>query len=241
MKFSSIVLGVALLLIAVAIVWIPPQPQDDDVVGSQSRSTQLDEPEMYRRGLVPVETSERWPLERLRMIHDQTDKSFRAAIGFGRSRRLPPLGYDHSQAHLLIIVSHVFFIPHELASDPKENRIDRLLARKDLDELKIESIQLVSTQRRLAYLEEIRSRFREPHDMERLADPAVANRELNEFESDSLVRLSEGESLVVARTADSIKMVGAIRAGPTCVECHSDASVGDVLGAFSYQFELEHK
>ncbi|QDV41032.1 hypothetical protein Enr13x_08700 [Stieleria neptunia] len=239
MKFSSVVLGVVLLLIAGAIVWIPPPPQDDNAVGSRSRPTRPNEPETSRWESLPVETSERWPVERLRMIHDQTDTSFRAAIGFGRSRRLPPLGYDQSQAHLLIIVSHVLFIPQELAADPEENKFDRLLARKDLDELKIHFIHLVSTQRRLAYLEEIRSRFREPHDMERLADPSVATRPLNEFETAGLNKLIKGDSLVVERAGECISMLGAIRADTTCVECHSDASVGDILGAFSYQFKSE--
>lgn len=60
-------------------------------------------------------------------------------------------------------------------------------------------------------------------------------RALNEFESDAVSQLKKGEEVVHHATTNRIQMVGAIRAGKSCAECHF-APEGTLLGAFTYEF-----
>jgi hypothetical protein len=59
-------------------------------------------------------------------------------------------------------------------------------------------------------------------------------RELDEFESSSLKRLYTGEFLASSDTGDTLRVLGAVHAGQTCVECHA-VKPGQMLGAFSYR------
>lgn len=59
-------------------------------------------------------------------------------------------------------------------------------------------------------------------------------RELSGFESESLKSLKSGESLVARAKANHLEMVGALRAGKQCLECHQ-VQRGELLGAFSYE------
>jgi hypothetical protein len=62
---------------------------------------------------------------------------------------------------------------------------------------------------------------------------AAPTRPLSQFETRGLERLAQGETLVVSSTADVIRILGAVRASKTCLNCH-DAHHGQLLGAFSY-------
>jgi hypothetical protein len=62
----------------------------------------------------------------------------------------------------------------------------------------------------------------------------TAHRELNDFESAALAKLISQEDVVVDQTPERIQMVGALRAGKTCLECH-EGQRGKLLGAFSYE------
>jgi hypothetical protein len=58
-------------------------------------------------------------------------------------------------------------------------------------------------------------------------------RPLDTFEEAAFPSLCEGEDLYIVSKDKTLRMLGAIRATKTCLQCH-DAQVGDLLGAFSY-------
>lgn len=58
-------------------------------------------------------------------------------------------------------------------------------------------------------------------------------RALDFFEEVALPVLAEGEDLYIVQKGDTLRMLGALRATKTCLQCH-DAQIGDMLGAFSY-------
>ncbi len=68
-------------------------------------------------------------------------------------------------------------------------------------------------------------------EMDKLAD--VPNRPLNAFEQGALPQLATQQDVVVNQTSDRIEMLGALRAGNKCLECHQGER-GKLLGAFSY-------
>jgi len=69
-------------------------------------------------------------------------------------------------------------------------------------------------------------------EMDKLAD--VPNRPLNKFEQSALPQLAVQKDVVVNQQPDRIEMLGALRAGKTCLECHH-GDRGKLLGAFSYE------
>lgn len=58
-------------------------------------------------------------------------------------------------------------------------------------------------------------------------------RPLDEFESDALAKIYDGEFIVLQKPSTQIRMVGAVHAGESCTECHA-VKTGELLGAFSY-------
>jgi len=62
---------------------------------------------------------------------------------------------------------------------------------------------------------------------------SAPTRELNEFETNSLQKLSEGEHLLIESDNTEIRMLGSIRAANQCVGCHQ-VQRGYLLGAFTY-------
>lgn len=77
--------------------------------------------------------------------------------------------------------------------------------------------------------------------LDEMATPVLARqakrRPLDEFETRSLEAVRKGEELVWTREAPN-RMFGAIRAGKDCLDCHSKAKEGDLLGAFTYYLEV---
>jgi hypothetical protein len=67
--------------------------------------------------------------------------------------------------------------------------------------------------------------------MDELAD--VPTRPLDEFEAGALPRLDTEEDVVIDSDLNQIRMLGALRASSTCLECHQ-ARRAELLGAFSY-------
>jgi hypothetical protein len=67
--------------------------------------------------------------------------------------------------------------------------------------------------------------------MDELSD--APTRPLDTFESASLARLRDGESLVVGSDGPHLRMFGALHSARECTTCHGGER-GDVLGAFSY-------
>lgn len=67
---------------------------------------------------------------------------------------------------------------------------------------------------------------------------STRTRELTEFEAAALAKLQAGEEIVVAATVNRIEMLGALRAGKDCRQCH-EVPQGTLLGAFSYDFRRD--
>jgi hypothetical protein len=59
-------------------------------------------------------------------------------------------------------------------------------------------------------------------------------RELDDFEKSALEQLYAGEFLASSEATDNLRVLGAVRAGQTCTECHA-VKPGQLLGAFSYR------
>ncbi len=70
---------------------------------------------------------------------------------------------------------------------------------------------------------------------------SINNRELTDFEEEAIKQLQAGKQIVDRLTKTDRLMVGAVRAEASCVSCHTDAKVGDLLGAFSYHLSLVDK
>jgi hypothetical protein len=68
--------------------------------------------------------------------------------------------------------------------------------------------------------------------MDKLAD--VPHRALNQFESQALPRLLAKQDVVTNAAGERIQMLGALRAGTACLQCH-EGERGKLLGAFSYE------
>ena len=94
---------------------------------------------------------------------------------------------------------------------------------------RLELIGLLKYDKPKAYVSEFLPRLDELGD--------AATRDLNEFESAALVRLRTQEDIVIDETPSRIRMLGSLRAGNTCIECH-DVRRGELLGALSYEFVL---
>ena len=76
--------------------------------------------------------------------------------------------------------------------------------------------------------------------LDEMATPPLARqatrRPLDEFERLGLDAVRRGEHLVWTREAPT-RMFGAIRARTHCLECHTNAKKGDLLGAFTYYLD----
>lgn len=77
--------------------------------------------------------------------------------------------------------------------------------------------------------------------LDQMATPPLTRqakrRPLDEFETRGLEAVRKGEELVLTHEAPK-RMFGAIRAKMSCLDCHSKANEGDLLGAFTYYLEV---
>jgi hypothetical protein len=63
----------------------------------------------------------------------------------------------------------------------------------------------------------------------------IPHRALNEFEVGALLQLETERDTVIEETPGGAVMLGAVRAGNDCLQCHNGPR-GKLLGAFSYEF-----
>lgn len=91
---------------------------------------------------------------------------------------------------------------------------------------RLELISLLKHEEPVAYVS------RHLPSMEELKE--APTRPLEGFEQGAIARLRFEEDLVVEEEANQIRMVGSIRAGESCMACHS-VRRGELLGAFSYK------
>lgn len=101
----------------------------------------------------------------------------------------------------------------------------------EVSEWRLASLQLVSLLKHDRPMAYISSKL---PDMQMLKKAPV--RPLDPFETSSLTKLQAGEEIVVDTDPDRIRMLGAIRAGRACLDCHS-VEEGTLLGAFSYRLD----
>jgi len=80
------------------------------------------------------------------------------------------------------------------------------------------------------------ARHEQPVAFERIAHGTDrwVTRKLSKFESDAISQLKSGKDIVTQNVPGGRLAVGAIRAEPACLRCHTTQRDGDVLGAFSY-------
>jgi hypothetical protein len=64
------------------------------------------------------------------------------------------------------------------------------------------------------------------------------SRTLTNFEKDSLAAFRQGQDMASADGDKALRCVGALRAKDSCLRCHKDRSVGDLLGAFTYTLRV---
>jgi hypothetical protein len=69
--------------------------------------------------------------------------------------------------------------------------------------------------------------------MDQLSGEDVPTRELDAFEQQALTRLRTQEDVVVESAGEATRMLGSLRAGRQCLDCHA-VPRGELLGAFSY-------
>jgi hypothetical protein len=62
-------------------------------------------------------------------------------------------------------------------------------------------------------------------------------RKLSDFDNRAISQLRDGEETVYRRDVDGILLIGAIRAGDSCLGCHVGSHPGDLLGAFRYTLQ----
>jgi hypothetical protein len=123
-------------------------------------------------------------------------------------------GYFKDKAHVAGFQPHQF---HELPTleEPRWELRD------------LELVSLLKFDEPAVYITEHLPRMDELRD--------APTRPLDAFEIASLRSLRDGEDLIVDSTPNRIRMLGSIRAGRQCLECHT-AERGQLLGAFSYRF-----
>jgi len=72
------------------------------------------------------------------------------------------------------------------------------------------------------------------------ASATLTTRALTESEVKALKALQAGQEIVDEETKTERLVVVAVRAEQSCISCHSDAKVGDLLGAFTYHLTPIH-
>lgn len=127
------------------------------------------------------------------------------------------------------------FLPHSLDELPVQARRANgttEAATPAVNNWRITRLELVSL---LKHAEPVVYESRELPRMDRLAD--APTRPLTGFERRSLRELRGERDLVTEEEGGRVLMLGAIRAGKQCLNCH-DVRRGTLLGAFSYEIWL---
>ena len=143
-------------------------------------------------------------------LADLHDAGLRDLLDPGR------FGYVQDKQHVAGFEAHRFTQMPKPAADP-DRRWE--LARLEL-------IGLLKYDRPKAYVLEFLPRLDELGE--------AATRDVSEFEAAALERLKTQEDLVIDEAPERIRMVGSLRAGKDCLECHS-VRRGELIGALSYE------
>ena len=182
-------------------------------------------PDVSNSDAVPLADTSSYSLEThpdknaLTTYHDSGISEFLAPIR---------MGYVEDREHVAGFQSHRFDkAPPFPASEPYR------------DKWRVVRLELVSLLRHktpVAYLSKHLPR------MDELAE--APTRPLNAMESLALSQLRREQDIVIENEPNTIRMLGSIRAGKTCLSCHS-VRRGELLGEFSYELHrlkpVEHK
>jgi hypothetical protein len=118
-----------------------------------------------------------------------------------------------------------YFKDRRHVSGFRPHRFTKLPDGKEWAVRRIELIGLLTHKRPVAYI---------TANLPRMDEVKKApTRPLDAFESCGLKKLRAGEDLVLGKSEERVRMVGALRAARQCAECH-DCERGALLGAFSY-------
>jgi hypothetical protein len=133
------------------------------------------------------------------------------------------MGYAKDRNHV------VGFQPHRFLSAPRLS--EKEPAKVAWQVARLELVSLLKHETPVAYVSEYLPQ------MEQLKH--APTRALSGFERGAVERLRADEDLVIDEGPQRIRMVGSLRAGKNCLECHS-VQRGELLGAFSYELVPEH-
>ena len=158
------------------------------------------------------------PLSRLKRIHLTSQREFLDPDEFGYVRSLREVAG---------------FVAHRFSRNPASSR-----ASKDSEEIprhnwRLRRLNLISL---LRFEKPMVYQSSELPRMDRVEDVQI--RDLDEFERVALAKLFSKEDLVIGEEARRIRMIGSLRAGRICLDCHA-ASHGELLGALTYEFVVE--
>src|SRR5262249_23112414 len=138
-----------------------------------------------------------------------------AALDFVNPLRM---GYVRDRDHVAGFQAHRFMTMPQLASiDPP---------RRSWQIVRLELVSLLKHEAPAAYVS------KNLPQMDELKD--APTRPLDAFEQRAVARLRSEEDLVIDDSVDRIRMVGSLRAGKSCLDCHS-VRRGNLLGAFTYE------
>jgi hypothetical protein len=138
-------------------------------------------------------------------LHHASVLDFVNARGFGHVK---------DRAHVAGFRSHQFRKP------PKPAGVARW------EVARVELVSLLKHDQPAVYLSE---------NLPRMSELRQARaRPLDDFEADALPGLIRGGEIVSGSSLETVRVLGAIRAGQQCLDCHA-VERGDLLGAFSYR------
>ncbi|HVW02734.1 MAG TPA: hypothetical protein VHB77_20420 [Planctomycetaceae bacterium] len=123
------------------------------------------------------------------------------------------------------------FAPHAFIGKPELHHPDPMRDEKMTHRWEIGRLELVSLLKHpepRVYLSEHLPRMQDLDDK--------STRALVKFENEALKQLRAGEDLQTQAETNTIRMVGALRAGKQCIECHQ-VERGELLGAFTYELK----
>lgn len=156
------------------------------------------------------------PFYALRQTHE------RGAADFLNSERF---GYVQDREHVAGFVAHGFDDVPRIAAASNGDRA----------EWKIERLELVSLLKPTGPYVYVSEKLPRADALQR-AD----TRELDDFESRALRQLRTDDDVVIEEVDEKLRMIGALRAGTHCIQCHS-VQRGELIGAFTYELERKAK
>jgi len=161
------------------------------------------------------------PVVRLGQVSELSDLHFASESDFLNSNMFGFVAKARPER-----VHAVGFLPHAFHDGLEVKKTAKF---ESLQLQKLELVSLLKFDKPKAYVLDHLPR------MDELSKEGITTRELTQFELNALDRLRSDENVVIEQGDDGIVMMGSLRSGTHCLECHA-GSRGELLGAFSYEF-----